>query len=372
MIRTFAMLCTAALCVTVHAGPSVDRDFFCSLLKIPSITSDIPKVNEAVKFVRSHLESAGVPCTVEEDSNGRRALYASTRPGKVMDYLFVVHLDVVPAGPEQFNPRIENGKVYARGAYDCKGNAAIAARLLVDLLGKASVGVVFSSDEETGGSTTKMMVDRGYAANKLVLVVDSGSYGAFYAQKGNFYVLARAVGKGGHSSQPKKCINPIEKLAIGCQRVRESWPAQTEDGWCDVISPTVLSSGSARNAIPDTADVWYNLRFVNDDAPDRLCRLLEESGFVVADKYSTGAPMMSNVDDPEIQRFIAARKSQWPNRKCELERLMAITDARHFSKCGKPVLITGSFGGGAHAVDEWNDLANMDENLAMFEAFFLK
>ena len=55
MIRTFAMLCTAALCVTVHAGPSVDRDFFCSLLKIPSITSDIPKVNEAVEFVRSHL-----------------------------------------------------------------------------------------------------------------------------------------------------------------------------------------------------------------------------------------------------------------------------------------------------------------------------
>ena len=29
-------------------------------------------------------------------------------------------------------------------------------------------------------------------------------------------------------------------------------------------------------------------------------------------------------------------------------------------------------GGGAHAVDEWNDLANMDENLEMFEAFFLK
>ena len=355
----------------VAIAGGVDRAFFSKLLEIPSATRDIEKVNDAVDLVRNRLESAGVACTVETAADGRRALYASTAPGKAQDYLLVVHLDVVPGEPEQFVPRFQGNRVYARGAYDCKGNVVIAEQVLEDLNGKASVGVVFASDEETGGLSTKMMAERGYVAKKLVLVFDSGTYGAYYAQKGNCYVRARARGRGGHSSRPWQCDNPIDRLVDGCARIRAAWPEPTEDKWCNVITATVVSGGDTRNKIPDFADVWYNLRYIDDGAPDRLCDMLEKvGGFEVVERYSTGGFMETDRNHPEVQRFIAARRAKWPDRNPELGRMLAMTDARHYVGRGAPVLISGSCGGEEHSANEWNDLVNMDENVEMLDAFF--
>ena len=366
-----AIALAAATCNAAESTKRVDRDFLVKLMSIQSTSDNIPKVNEAVEFVRARLESGGVPCAVEKDADGRCALYASTLPGKAMDYLLVVHLDVVPAGPEQFVPRIEGDHIVGRGSYDCKGNAAIAAQVLLDLKGRASVGAVFSGDEETGGLTTKMMAERGYVAKKLVIVFDSGSYGAYYAQKGNYYVRARMRGRGGHSSRPWECDNPIDRLVEGCARVRAAWPKPTADRWCNVLSATVVSGGEARNQIPDYVDIWYNLRYIDEDAPDRLCNLLEkEGGFEVVEKRSSGGPMESDKNNPEIRRFFEARRAKWPAKDPQLGRMLAMTDARHYAGRGAPVLISGSCGAKAHAVDEWNDLANMDENVEMLEDYF--
>lgn len=370
MKNFFSGVLSLAFAFPALAG-GVDRAFFSKLLEIPSATPDVAKVNEAVDLVRGRLSAAGVACAVETAEDGRRALYASTSPGKAQDYLLVVHLDVVPAEPGLFVPRFEGGRVYARGAYDCKGNAAIAVQVLEDLNGKASVGVVFSSDEETGGLSTKMMAERGYIAKKLVIVFDSGTYGAYYAQKGNYYIHARARGRGGHSSRPWECDNPIDKLVDGCARVKAAWPQPTADRWCNVMTTTIVSGGEARNKIPEYVDVWYNLRYIDEDAPDRLCRLLEkEGGFEIVERYSSGGPMTSDKDDPEIRRFFEARRAKWPAKDPQLGRMLAMTDARHYAGRGVPVLISGSCGGKAHAADEWNDLANMDENVEMLEAFF--
>lgn len=374
--RGFCLAACMAMLLSLSSAAQaggVDRAFFAKLLAIPSATADIAKVNEAVGLMQEHLVAAGISCAVETADDGRRALYGATAPGKVQDYLLVVHLDVVSGAPEQFAPRFENGRVYARGAFDCKVNAVVAAKILEDLNGKASVGVVFASDEETGGLSTKMMADRGYLARKLVLILDAGTYGAYYAQKGNFYVRARAHGRGGHSSRPWDCDNPIDRLAAGISRVKAAWPEPTADRWCDVMTTTVVSGGDTRNTIPDFVDVWYNLRYIDKAAPDRLCRLLEEKGgFEVVERYSTGGPMETDRNDPEVQRFIAARRANWPERNPELGRMLAMTDARHYAGRGTPVLITGVLGGGAHSANEWSDLASRDENLEMLEAFFLK
>ena len=67
---------------------------------------------------------------------------------------------------------------------------------------------------------------------------------------------------------------------------------------------------------------------------------------------------------------LEARRAKWPAKDPQLGRMLAMTDARHYAGRGVPVLIAGACGGKAHAADEWNDLANMDENVEMLEAFF--
>ena len=48
----------------------------------------------------------------------------------------------------------------------------LCARLMRELKGKVSVGAIFGSDEEIGGASTSFMMDKGYGASKLVIVLD--------------------------------------------------------------------------------------------------------------------------------------------------------------------------------------------------------
>ncbi len=71
--------------------------------------------------------------------------------------LFMAHFDVVPPGPgwsrDPFDPVVEGGRLYGRGAADDKGNvAAIAVALSGFSPGRGTVLVAFTGDEEVGGS----------------------------------------------------------------------------------------------------------------------------------------------------------------------------------------------------------------------------
>ena len=355
-----ATILAATLAALTCAAAPIDRAFLKGLVAIPSESAKPERVNEAMAFTRAYLEKRGVPCVVERDGP-RDILYASTRPGKVQDYLLCVHLDVVPApDTKMYEPHIEGNRLYGRGACDDKGNAAVAVQTLVSLLGKASVGAIFTADEEIGGMTTATMVKRGYAARRFALVVDAGAYKVTVAQKGTSYITVRAVGRGGHSSQPWKLDNPIDKLVDAYAKFRAAWPKPTADHWCDIVSATMVSAGEARNRIPDTAEMT-----------ERVCQALKDVGLEIVNVVTTGGPVSSDPSAPEIQRLLAAMRAKWPEKKPSLNRMLAATDARHFVNMGVPVAIIGAEGGGAHANVEWTNLRCLDECADLLEAFIL-
>ena len=176
--RTFGLFLATVIASAVmptESSAGIDRVFLKELLEIPSVTADIPAVNRSVDLTREWLEKNAIRCQVETDGAGRKILWASTAEGKTPDYVLAVHLDVVPAEADQFNVRVKGDRIFARGAHDCKGNAAIACEVLRRLNGKASVGAIFASDEERGGSTTGLMVRRGYRPQKMGIVIDAGT-----------------------------------------------------------------------------------------------------------------------------------------------------------------------------------------------------
>ena len=160
-------------------------EFLEKLIGIPSVTCDVVAVNRAVAVVRERMSSHGVWCAAERMEDGRDALFASNDGIKTPDVLLCVHLDVVPADdPGQFMPRREGDLVFGRGSWDCKGHCTVACRLLSELKGKVSVGCIFSTDEETGRKSVASMLDRGYGARRLVIVLDCAPYALTTRHKG--------------------------------------------------------------------------------------------------------------------------------------------------------------------------------------------
>ena len=370
--KTLLLSVLASLSLTVNA---LDLDYLSDLIAIPSVSADIKEVNRSMQFTRDYLVKRGVYCTIETAPDGREILYAATTPGKCHDFVFSVHLDVVPAGKPDHFKLIRNGdRVEGRGTSDCKGNAASVVEILCKLVGKNySVGCIFGPDEEIGGAGTKWMVDEmGYKPNKMAIVVDARARSVGYAHKGQTYVKISAKGRSGHSSRPWTCDDSITKVTLAYAKIREIWDQRhplPEDKWSDVMVPTFIKADSgALNLIPGTMELILNLRSVNPGATDELVKLAKEVAVGCDVELMRYSPPVNT--DPNHPLMESLRKAIEDEAKTPISfsRMVAATDARWFVSCKIPIALIGAAGGGAHAVYEYKSISSLEE----MERYLLK
>jgi succinyl-diaminopimelate desuccinylase len=328
-------------------------------------SSDIARVNQAEELMEERLRAAGLYCTMELIGE-RKVLHAATKAGKCQDLLLNAHLDVVPAEESLYTPRREGSLLYGRGTGDCLGNAVCIAKVLCALKDRASVGAIFTADEEIGGMTTAAMVERGYVANKVALVLDSSAYTLTIAQKGSFTLRLIAHGKAGHSSRPWDCDNALDKLIDGYLRIRQAWPPlSADDPWHNSMAACMVNAGHATNQIPGRAEMVLNFRFIADEDYEAIIAQARElSGLEV--QFGRGCmPLYSDEKSPELQKLLAIMQEAFPERKVGLHKMCGATDARHLKGLGIPVGIIGVHAGGAHSAEEFVDLDNLEEYVSL-------
>ncbi len=352
-----------------------DLEFLEKLIRIPSVSADVAEVNRAEEAMREYLEARGVACVMEE-CEGRKILYASTQPGKVQDYILNAHLDVVPAEPWMFEPRIDGDIIYGRGPDDCKGCAVAVAQAICALNGKASVGAIFTADEEIGGHTTAYMVKLGYAARKLVVVVDGGEYSIVSAEKGVLDLVLKGKGRAAHSSTPWCGANAIDDLLDGYAKLRAAWPknAPGEDGdpWFDTMSADIIKGGTAHNKVPDEAELLVNIRFTKPGDEDRIEKFVRDTTGLEVVRDSLSIPVFCDENTPAILEMRDAMRRAWPDHEIKFIRMCGATDARHFALNPAPIAITGIHGGNCHTKDEWASISHIGETASMFVDFMGK
>ena len=363
--------------VTVIAADGVDLQLLEDLLRVKSVPRDIGALDEALGVLKSWLEARGVFCTVERNEMGMPALYASTTPGKIHDYVFVSHVDVVSADEKMFKPRREGDWVLARGTCDTKGNVTVIARVLANLVGKCSVGAMFATDEEGGKIGTpvpKMMIDRGYIPRKMVLVGDSAGEEPgqlFIAEKGHAVIRLVAHGKGGHSSRPWALDNPIEKLCKGYANFAKAWDAESQvsNMWRTLASPTILKAGVAHNAVPDDAEMTLSCRFTTMEDYAKICDCLRRTTGceVLAPEIPHRLPVCNKEDDPEITALFSSLRMFIPELR--LGRMSAATDATFYIHLNIPIVIFTADGCNPHALDEKVSVSSMNRYSTALTSF---
>jgi acetylornithine deacetylase/succinyl-diaminopimelate desuccinylase-like protein len=132
---------------------------------------DGPGERAAAAHVAALLDEVGIESQLFESSRGRASVVARWGGDSGDPVLLHGHLDVVPAEPADwthhpFSGEVADGCVWGRGAVDMKDFDAmllslVRARARAGVVPRRPIALVFTADEETGGSLgAGWLVDR--------------------------------------------------------------------------------------------------------------------------------------------------------------------------------------------------------------------
>ncbi len=146
--------------------------------------------------------------------------------------LMNTHLDVVPPSQGQvspWDPRMEDGVVYGRGACDAKGQAATIYMALSALkkLGVQPNGDLIAHlvvEEEVGGNGTLAMARRGENADACI-VLEPTDQRIFSSVRGAVWFRVVCTGKPGHSGRAGDTVSAL-KMAIKVIEILEGYHAR--------------------------------------------------------------------------------------------------------------------------------------------------
>ena len=207
-------------------------------LRIPSISTlaeKKPDMKTAAEFVAGKLRSAGMQNVKIIETKGHPLIYADwlNAPGKPT-VLIYGHYDVQPVDPinlwdsPPFEPTIKDGKIYARGATDDKGQMYIHIKTVEAFMktrGSLPLNVKFiiEGEEEIGSGNLEEFVNKNQDLLKCnaVLISDTSLYGPgiptiTYGLRGLCYMEVEVTGpnKDLHSGTFGGAVdNPINVLA---------------------------------------------------------------------------------------------------------------------------------------------------------------
>ena len=367
--KHFALIALLAVVLAVGVTVAAESDLMRleKLIRIPSVSSNIVEVNRAVDFLNGELGCDGLYRQIETMPDGRRVLFAANESTKRPDILLSAHLDVVPEkDPSQFVPRRENGRIYGRGASDCKEHVVLCARLMRELKGRVSIGAIFGSDEEIGGMSTAFMLDKGYGAAKMVIVLDSEQFAITTRQKGLARYVIEADAPPTHAGMVKGAPpNAVRELILSYEAAAAEIPDFEDGTWRDVMMLERVSGTR------EHAEIEISVRCARKGGFESVENLLRNKFKRDLHCLRKGEAVLLDETQPYLVAFRERMRRAWPNRKVDFYHLNSSTDARHLQRLNLPMLILGVDARGAHTATEYVEIPSLDEYASLIESYLL-
>lgn len=229
------------------------------LVRIPTVNTGImPTGNELglCQFLQQRLAKEDIKSEILISAPNRANLVARLNwQGEKPKIMLMSHSDVVPAEDEAawrfppFSGALADGRVYGRGASDCKGLLVCEAMALILLkrLGKLGlklkndISVVVGADEEVGGKYGfGWLAEHHPDKLKADFAINEGGGTAFNTDKGTFFGIAlgekgrmeakiKISGKSSHAALPWLGDNSLLKLAAVIKRLESYKPELNTD-----------------------------------------------------------------------------------------------------------------------------------------------
>ncbi|MGE6107672.1 succinyl-diaminopimelate desuccinylase [Aeromonas sobria] len=357
------------------------------LIRRPSVT---PQDEGCQTLMAERLARLGfvIEPMVFEDTTNLWARRGSEGPL----FCFAGHTDVVPAGPldkwhtPPFEPTIQDGVLYGRGAADMKGSLAamvVATERFVAAHPDHSGSIAFliTSDEEGPfiNGTTRV-IDTLEARNEKIRwcivgepssttevgdVVKNGRRGSITGD-----LLVRGVQ--GHVAYPHLADNPIHKAAPALSELA----ATVWDEGNAFFPPTsfqianIQGGTGASNVIPGELHVQFNFRFSTELTDlairERVEALLDKHGLDFDLKWTlSGQPFLT--DTGALLEATVAAVAEVNGQRPALLTTGGTSDGRFIAPTGAEVIELGPVNATIHKVNECVKAGDLDLLADMYQ-----
>jgi acetylornithine deacetylase/succinyl-diaminopimelate desuccinylase-like protein len=266
------------------------------VIGIPSISTDAARRNDmqrCAEWLAAHLRSIGMRRTQVTSTAGNPIVYSEWCGAKsAPTILLYAHYDVQPPDPLElwtsppFQLTIRDGKLYARGSTDDKGQPFIHLKAIeahLQTVGRLPVNmkIVVEGEEETGGQSlpTFLAGHKDLLKSDLAVISDT----AFFANevpsiccglRGNVYFQLDLQGANRdlHSGLFGGSVhNPIQALSEIIAQLHDGNGRVTVRGFYDDVRPITREEREAFRRLP-----WADANYKRDLGVDEL---YGETGF---------------------------------------------------------------------------------------------
>ncbi len=363
-----------------HSNTELTR-LLADLVAIDSVNPDLVPgaAGEAAiaDYVAAWLDNAGLEVTVDEVAPGRPNVVAIARGrGTGKSLMLNAHLDTVGvAGMDApFTPAIDGNRLYGRGAYDMKGSLAacmVAIRQARELALAGDVILTAVVDEEFASIGTSAVTEQ-WSADAAIVTEPTG-LNLCIAHRGFVWLDVETEGVAAHGSRPELGVDAIAKMgqvlvAIGAldQELRSnpthpllqsgSIHASLIQGGQELSSyPARCQLGIERRTIPgeNAATVEAEIQAILE-----RCAANDSQFRGTVKSTLERAPFEIHADAPIVQLLLSQIRAQL-GQEPTIYGDTPWMDTAILAAASIPAVIFGPTGAGAHAKEEWVDLASV-------------
>ena len=272
------------------------------------------------------------------------------------------HLDTVGvAGMEApFEPRLEGGRLYGRGAYDMKGALAailLAAAQAAGLRGDVIVTAV--ADEELASTGTEAVLERVRA--DAAIVAEPTELRVAVAHRGFVGFELETTGVAAHGSRPDLGVDAIAKMgpvlvALAQLDARlQAGPRHALAGPAS-LHTSLIEGGQELSSFPARCLLTGERRTIPGETVDQVER---ELGEIAGEAALRIIARREPYEAPTAHPFVELVGRVADAGDCVGAPFW--TDAALIAAAGIPTVLYGPAGEGAHAAVEWVDLASLEQ-----------
>ena len=264
-----------------------DKDITAFLRDMIAIPSESCKEGAVIQRIKQEMEKVGFD-KVEIDKQGNILGWIGNREKFIaMD----AHIDTVGIGnPDQwqwhpYKGKLEDGKIYGRGAVDQKAGMAsmvYAGKLIKEhnLLGDYGLLVTGTvQEEDCDGLCWQYIINEDKIRPACVVITEPTSLEVRRGHRGRMEIGVTTVGKAAHGSAPERGVNAVYKMAKivnEIEKLNDRLTGEAFLGKGTVVVSYIDCKTPSLCAVPDKAFIHLDRRLALQDTKESAVAEVED------------------------------------------------------------------------------------------------